>query len=183
MTKLFKFKLFIICLVILAVITSAAAFSVSYAKWTGEENNQVSAGVTTGDWSGSENNDLGFPPFDNGIRYGFGDDKKDVELSLSLVDGTYWIYIKTMQENQRLQLKIGGEGFEISDSTLLLLSDGITHENNMLIFPESNVVYSIRFSPSNRNVISISKLASYMNQDSLAYIILGEEPSVNVPKK
>lgn len=46
-----KFKYVIFSLLALAVIASAAASSVSYAKWAGGSNNtQLDAGLSTGEW-------------------------------------------------------------------------------------------------------------------------------------
>lgn len=50
MVKTFKFKLLIVSMVLLAIITSITAFSVSYAKWVANDNTTVSGSADVGVW-------------------------------------------------------------------------------------------------------------------------------------
>ncbi len=52
MIKTFKFKLLIVSMVLLAIITSITAFSVSYAKWVANDNTTVSGSADVGVWGG-----------------------------------------------------------------------------------------------------------------------------------
>lgn len=52
MVKTFKFKLLIVSMVLLALITSITAFSVSYAKWVANDNTTVSGSADVGVWGG-----------------------------------------------------------------------------------------------------------------------------------
>lgn len=52
MVKTFKFKLLIVSMVLLAIITSITAFSVSYAKWVANDNTTVSGSADVGVWGG-----------------------------------------------------------------------------------------------------------------------------------
>lgn len=49
MAKLIKLRYLVLAMLAVAVIVSATAFSVSYAKWTGD-NTQLTADLSTGEW-------------------------------------------------------------------------------------------------------------------------------------
>lgn len=115
-----KFKYVIFSLLALAVIASAAASSVSYAKWAGGSNNtQLDAGLSTGEW---DNKPSGLDiDADTGVAYidsngevhtiSMGADIEDVLYNAqSIFDnnegGVATIYIETSARNQRFKIKL-----------------------------------------------------------------------------
>lgn len=114
MVKVFKLKYVIILMLALGLFISAAAFTVSYAKWGGTDSATLSANAGTGEWKQEEDP---LPEYTYGVAFEADGKTYSVNIEELLVnqgDGVKWFAIRTIKGEQtsRFHLGFGNQRFE-----------------------------------------------------------------------
>jgi len=107
MSVLLKSKYIIVLLAALAVIATATAFSVSYAKWTGGDN-AFNATVSVGEWTEETEPSDNKSQYENGIYCYDGNGKiKDVNIADDIIAAANQIiYVKSFSPGVTLGIRI-----------------------------------------------------------------------------
>lgn len=116
MAKLFKLKHIIVFMLMLCLVTSAAAFSVSYAKWTGS-NDTVSASLSTGSW------ETGSGDYENGLTYTVNDKEYKVDIEDKIIVDDYGFSTVYIEINPNITETIIDFTLKIGDITTQLSLD------------------------------------------------------------
>lgn len=107
MVKGFKLKYVITLMLALGLFISAAAFTVSYAKWGGTDSATLSANAGTGEWKREEDP---LPEYTYGITFEVDGKNYSVDIEELLIkqdDGVKWFTIRTVKGDKTSRFHLG----------------------------------------------------------------------------